>query len=134
MQGNGAVRFVWQAGQTRTVVLLGGAILPVGMRRVMATVTTATGIHGLALVWAMSGCGLPRAPGEAAAARLSCSGCGLWAWHDPSDPDESSAPASVAQSTRSRVSGKGQTTLRAGAGHQGGGTFPRFFCEASSTR
>jgi hypothetical protein len=50
VEGKGAVRFVSQAGETRTVVLLDGAILPVGVRRVMATGTTATGIHGLALV------------------------------------------------------------------------------------
>jgi len=50
VEGKGAVRFVSQAGQTRTVALLDGAILPVGVRRVMATGTTATGIHGFALV------------------------------------------------------------------------------------
>lgn len=50
VEGKGAVRFVSQAGATRTVVVLDGAILPVGVRRVMATGTTATGIHGLALV------------------------------------------------------------------------------------
>ncbi|AOZ69305.1 hypothetical protein LPB142_08240 [Rhodobacter xanthinilyticus] len=45
----GALRFVSRAGQTRTVTLGDGAILPVGVRRVLATGTTATGIHGFAL-------------------------------------------------------------------------------------
>ncbi|AMY70559.1 spike base protein, RCAP_Rcc01079 family [Frigidibacter mobilis] len=50
VEGKGTVRFVSQAGQTRTVALLDGAILPVGVRRVLATGTSATGIHGFALV------------------------------------------------------------------------------------
>lgn len=46
----GAVKFVSRAGNTRTVNLAAGAILPVGVKRVLATGTTATGIHGFALV------------------------------------------------------------------------------------
>jgi len=46
----GTVQFVSQAGQTRTVSLGAGAILPVGVRRVLATGTTASGIHGFALL------------------------------------------------------------------------------------
>ena len=41
----GAVAFVTESGAARTVTLLDGAILPVGVRRVKATGTTATGIH-----------------------------------------------------------------------------------------
>ena len=37
-------------GQTRTVVVGDGAILPVGARRVRATGTTATGIHALVII------------------------------------------------------------------------------------
>lgn len=50
VEGAGAVRFVSHAGQTRIVNLTAGAILPVGVKRVLATGTTATGIHGFALV------------------------------------------------------------------------------------
>lgn len=50
VETKGAVRFVSRAGQTRTVTLGDGAILPVGVKRVLATGTTATGIHGFALV------------------------------------------------------------------------------------
>lgn len=50
VETGGTVRFVSRAGSTRTVKLHDGAILPVGVRRVMASGTTATGIHGFALV------------------------------------------------------------------------------------
>jgi len=41
----GAVVFISAAGATRTVTLADNSILPVGARRVLATGTTATGIH-----------------------------------------------------------------------------------------
>lgn len=46
----GAVHFVSEASETRMVNLGSGAILSVGVRRVMATGTTATGIHAFVLV------------------------------------------------------------------------------------
>lgn len=45
----GDISFVSQAGQTRTVKVYAGAILPVGVRRVLATGTTATGIFAFTL-------------------------------------------------------------------------------------
>lgn len=45
VESGGAVSFVSQSGQTRVVALADNAILPVGMRRVNATGTTASGIH-----------------------------------------------------------------------------------------
>lgn len=50
IETGGQVRFISQAGHIRTVTLAEGAILPVGIRRVLATGTTAGGIHGFALV------------------------------------------------------------------------------------
>lgn len=50
VETGGAVCFLSYAGEIRTVSLGDGAILPVGVRRVMASGTTASGIHGLALV------------------------------------------------------------------------------------
>jgi len=50
VETGGTVSFVSRAGETRSVVLGDGAILPVGVRRVLATGTTASGIHGFALV------------------------------------------------------------------------------------
>lgn len=46
VETGGTVSFVSAAGHTRTVTLHDGAILPVGVRQVLATGTTATGIHG----------------------------------------------------------------------------------------
>jgi hypothetical protein len=45
----GAVSFVSVAGEVRTVALAAYSILPVGVRRVRATGTTATGIHAMVL-------------------------------------------------------------------------------------
>ena len=45
----GTVRVVTVARQTRTVTLAANMILPVGVRQVLATGTTATGIHALVL-------------------------------------------------------------------------------------
>lgn len=49
VETGGAVAFVSEKGQTRTVVLGDLAILPVGVRRVLATGTTATGLHAFTL-------------------------------------------------------------------------------------
>lgn len=43
----GAVAFVAQSGETRTVSVTDFALLPVGARRVNASGTTASGIHAL---------------------------------------------------------------------------------------
>jgi uncharacterized cupin superfamily protein len=45
VESGGAVTFVSEKGSTRTVTLGDFAILPTGVRRVLATGTTATGIH-----------------------------------------------------------------------------------------
>jgi hypothetical protein len=45
----GSVRFITVANQIRTVALAANMILPVGVRQVLATGTTATGIHALVL-------------------------------------------------------------------------------------
>lgn len=45
----GSVSFVTVAGNERTVTLPDFATLPVGVRRVKATGTTATGLHALVL-------------------------------------------------------------------------------------
>ena len=45
VETGGALSFVSQAGESRTVALADFAILPVGVRRVMATGTTAASIH-----------------------------------------------------------------------------------------
>lgn len=45
----GTVVFIAQNGETRTVKVADFAILPVGVRRVLSTGTTATGIHALIL-------------------------------------------------------------------------------------
>jgi len=47
VQNGGTVVFVTVRKQTRTVVLADQSILPVGVRKVLATGTTATGIHAL---------------------------------------------------------------------------------------
>ncbi|RMH39574.1 MAG: hypothetical protein D6688_13930 [Alphaproteobacteria bacterium] len=46
----GTLSIVTVAGGARTVAVTDNAILPVGVRRVNATGTTATGIHALVLV------------------------------------------------------------------------------------
>lgn len=45
VETGGTVSFLSVAGQTRTVTVGDGMILPVGVSRVNATGTTATGIH-----------------------------------------------------------------------------------------
>lgn len=45
IQTGGTVTFITVAETTRTVTVADGSIIPVGVRRVMATGTTATGIH-----------------------------------------------------------------------------------------
>ncbi|WP_417242611.1 spike base protein, RCAP_Rcc01079 family [Celeribacter sp.] len=49
VEGGGTVAFVSAGGGSRSVTLPDNAILPVGVRRVDATGTTATGIHALVL-------------------------------------------------------------------------------------
>lgn len=49
VEAGGTVVVDTAAGQTRTIVLADFAILPVGVRRVRATGTTAAGIHALVL-------------------------------------------------------------------------------------
>lgn len=45
IETGGSLSFVSQVGATRTIEVAGQSILPVGTRRVMATGTTAAGIH-----------------------------------------------------------------------------------------
>lgn len=45
----GAISFVSQKGQTRMVVVSDFAILPVGVSRVLATGTTASGLHAFTI-------------------------------------------------------------------------------------
>lgn len=45
VETGGAVTVITEAEQTRTVILGDNAVLPVGVRRVLATGTTASGIH-----------------------------------------------------------------------------------------
>lgn len=47
VETGGTVQFVSITGQTRSVAVSDFAILPVGMQRVLATGTTATGLHAL---------------------------------------------------------------------------------------
>lgn len=49
VETGGAVALHTVGGQTRTVGVADNAILPVGTRRVLATGTTASGIHALVL-------------------------------------------------------------------------------------
>lgn len=49
VETGGAVAIDTVGGQTRTVEMADFSILPVGVRRVRATGTTATGIHALVL-------------------------------------------------------------------------------------
>ena len=49
VETGGVVSFVTVGGGTRMVAIADNAILPVGVRRVHATGTTATGIHALVL-------------------------------------------------------------------------------------
>lgn len=48
-EGGGSVSFVSVRGETRSVEVADFAILPVGMRRILATGTTATGLHAMVL-------------------------------------------------------------------------------------
>lgn len=47
VENGGAVSFISAAGQARSVTLADFSILPVGVVRVLATGTTATGIHAM---------------------------------------------------------------------------------------
>lgn len=48
VEQGGALRIDTVAGQTRTLMVGNLSLLPVGVRRVHATGTSATGLHGLA--------------------------------------------------------------------------------------
>ncbi|MCI2395670.1 hypothetical protein [Aliiroseovarius sediminis] len=50
VETGGAVAFTSVAGHDRVVTVSDNAILPVGIRRILATGTTATGIHAFVLV------------------------------------------------------------------------------------
>lgn len=50
VEGGGVVAFESVAGFARTVVVADNSILPVGVRKVMSTGTTATGIHAFVLI------------------------------------------------------------------------------------
>lgn len=50
VETGGAVAFVTVAGHSRVVAVGDNAILPVGVSRVLATGTTASGIHAFVLV------------------------------------------------------------------------------------
>lgn len=47
IETGGAISFVTVRNQTRTVILGDLALLPIGVRRVLASGTTASGIHAL---------------------------------------------------------------------------------------
>lgn len=49
VETGGSLRIVTEQGQTRTLAVADFSILPVGVRRVHATGTTAAGIHALVL-------------------------------------------------------------------------------------
>ncbi|MET4102711.1 hypothetical protein ABIE58_002147 [Roseovarius sp. MBR-78] len=49
VETGGSISFVTVAGSTRSIVVADFSILPIGVRRVNATGTTATGIHALVL-------------------------------------------------------------------------------------
>lgn len=49
VETGGAVSFISVAGENRTVTVGNNAILPVGVRQVLATGTTAVGIHAFVL-------------------------------------------------------------------------------------
>jgi hypothetical protein len=49
VETGGEISLVTVAGETRSIVVADFSILPVGVRRVRATGTTATGIHALVL-------------------------------------------------------------------------------------
>lgn len=49
VEGGGTVSIVTEKGNTRTVMVADFSILPVGVRRVRATGTTATGIHAMVI-------------------------------------------------------------------------------------
>jgi len=48
-EAGGVISFLTAAGETRNVTVSDFALLPVGVRRVNATGTTATGLHALVL-------------------------------------------------------------------------------------
>lgn len=50
VETGGAVSFESAAGNIRTVVVADNSILPVGVRRVLSTGTTASGIHAFVLI------------------------------------------------------------------------------------
>ncbi|SPF78777.1 hypothetical protein ALP8811_02709 [Aliiroseovarius pelagivivens] len=50
VETGGTVSFESAAGMARTVVVANNAILPVGVRKVMSTGTTASGIHAFVLI------------------------------------------------------------------------------------
>lgn len=49
VETGGTVSMVTERGNSRTVLVSGNQILPVGVRRVNATGTTATGIHAMVI-------------------------------------------------------------------------------------
>ncbi len=49
VEGGGAISFTTASGQSRSVQVTDYSLLPVGVKRVNATGTTATGIHALVL-------------------------------------------------------------------------------------
>lgn len=49
VEGGGAISFTTVSGQSRSVQVTDYSLLPVGVKRVNATGTTATGIHALVL-------------------------------------------------------------------------------------
>ncbi|MGL4413908.1 spike base protein, RCAP_Rcc01079 family [Roseinatronobacter monicus] len=50
VETGGALCFVTRRGETRTVMLDDQTLLPVVVRRVLATGTTATGVHALVVI------------------------------------------------------------------------------------
>lgn len=50
VESGGAITITTEAGQTRTVQVADFSILPVAVRRLRATGTTATGVHAMVLV------------------------------------------------------------------------------------
>lgn len=50
VQTGGTISLITAAGATRSIVVADFSILPLGVRRVRATGTTATGLHAMVLV------------------------------------------------------------------------------------
>jgi len=50
IETGGVLRFVTRRGETRAVLLEDQTLLPVVVRRVLATGTTATGVHALVVI------------------------------------------------------------------------------------